>query len=95
MNKPRDSRTAFGLKILNSNHAGIRRLKRQGHAPSLHGNKFWNSSYLIMDHLKKNPLAKGTRVLEVGCGWGLSGIYCARRFEARVTCTDADPSVFY
>ena len=77
-------RTAFGLKILNSNHKDIRRLKREGHIATIHGNKFWNSSFLIMDYLKKNPLERKVRVLEIGCGWGLLGIYCATNFDATV-----------
>ena len=89
----RNQRTAFGLKILNSNHKEIRRLKREGYVADIHGNKFWNSSFLIMDYLKKHPLKKNLRVLEIGCGWGLLGIYCARQFDAQVTGIDADENV--
>ena len=32
--------------------------------------------------------------MEIGCGWGLLGIYCAKQFDARVTGTDADRNVF-
>jgi len=32
--------------------------------------------------------------MEVGCGWGLAGIYAARCHGARVTGVDADPKVF-
>ena len=88
-----DKRVAFGVKILNSNHKDIRRLKREGHQAELHGNKFWNSSFLIMDYLKKNPLKKKVRVLEIGCGWGLLGIYCAKQFDAKVMGIDADENV--
>lgn len=86
-------RRAYGVKILNSNHPEIRRLKREGHVAEIHGNKFWNSSFLIMDYLKKNPLKKNVRVLEIGCGWGLLGIFCAREFNAKVTGIDADANV--
>ena len=89
----RNQRTAFGLKILNSNHKEIRRLKREGYVADIHGNKFWNSSFLIMDYLKKHPLKKNLKVLEIGCGWGLLGIYCARQFDAQVTGIDADEKV--
>jgi len=88
-----DKRTAFGVKILNSNHKEIRRLKREGHVAELHGNKFWNSSFLIMDYPKKNPPKKKARVLEIGCGWGLLGLYCAKNFASRVTGIDADRNV--
>ncbi len=87
------SRRAFGVKILNSNHKEIRRLKRDGHVAEIHGNKFWNSSFLIMNHLRKHPLRKRSRVLEIGCGWGLLGIFCAGRFDSRVTGIDADENV--
>jgi predicted nicotinamide N-methyase len=32
--------------------------------------------------------------MEVGCGWGLAGIYCALKHRARVTGVDIDPDVF-
>lgn len=32
--------------------------------------------------------------MEVGCGWGLSGIYCAKKHGAVVTGVDIDPDVF-
>ena len=86
-------RRAYGVKILNSNHPEIRRLKREGHVAEIHGNKFWNSSFLVMDYLKKNPLKKNVRILEIGCGWGLLGIFCARQFNAKVTGIDADENV--
>ena len=89
----RTMRQAFGLKILNANHKEIRQLKREGHQAELHGNKFWNSSFLIMDYLKKNPLKKKARVLEIGCCWGLLGLYCAKKFECTVDGIDADENV--
>lgn len=94
MAKLQTSRRAFGLKILNSSHSEIRNLKKQGYIAELHGNKFWNSSFLIMDYLKKNPLKENSRVLEIGCGWGLLGIFCAQNFSAKVTGVDADKNVF-
>lgn len=89
----RTMRRAYGVRILNSNHKEIRRLKREGHVAEIHGNKFWNSSFLIMDYLKKNPLKRNVRILEIGCGWGLLGIFCAREFNAKVTGIDADKNV--
>jgi predicted nicotinamide N-methyase len=32
--------------------------------------------------------------MEVGCGWGLAGIFCAKNFDAVVTGVDRDPDVF-
>ncbi len=89
----RTMRRAYGLTILNSQHSEIRRLKREGNIPEIHGNKFWNSSFLIMDYLKRNPPRKQTRVLEIGCGWGLLGLYCAKTFGCPVHGIDADENV--
>ncbi|WOX05792.1 class I SAM-dependent methyltransferase [Microbulbifer pacificus] len=88
------SRQMFGLTVRKNAHPDMRRLRREAGDASLHGNKFWKSSCLTMDYLTKNPLIKGARVLDLGCGWGLGGIFCAKAFDARVTSLDADPSVF-
>ena len=90
----KNTRTAFGVKILSSQHKDIRRIKRKEANPSLHGNKFWGSSYLIMDYLQQNPPKSGVKVLELGCGWGLAGIHCAKDYQAVVTGIDADDAVF-
>ena len=47
-----------------------------------------------MDYLKTLGMPPGLRVMDVGCGWGLAGIFCAKNLEANVTCVDADPEVF-
>ncbi|MDZ7684915.1 MAG: class I SAM-dependent methyltransferase [Gammaproteobacteria bacterium] len=86
-------RRAYGVKILNSNHKDVRRLKREGYVAEIHGNKFWNTTYIAMSYLKKHPLEPGSRVLDLGCGWGLLGIYCADNFDAEVTGIDADANV--
>jgi len=86
-------RRAYGLTILKSAHPDIRQLKKEGHEPEIHGNKFWNSSFLIMDYLKKHPLKNNKRVLEIGCGWGLLGMFCAKEFKSKVTGIDLDPNV--
>jgi predicted nicotinamide N-methyase len=88
-----NKRRAYGIEVLLSNHRDIRRLKRE-HFPSSHGNKFWTSSWLLMDYFKKRGMPPGTRVMEIGCGWGLAGIYCAKKHDARVTGVDVDPDVF-
>ena len=84
---------AYGIRVLQSRHPEIRRLKRL-HTPSVHGNKHWASSWLLMDYLKRHPLPEGTRIMEIGCGWGLAGIYCAKKFNAVVTGVDIDAEVF-
>jgi predicted nicotinamide N-methyase len=47
-----------------------------------------------MDYLKKQGLPERPRIVEVGCGWGLAGIFCAKNFDAKVTSVDRDPDVF-
>ena len=86
-------RSAFGVTILKANHKRVRALKKD-HEPEIHGNKFWNSSYLIMDYLEHQGLPQGATVMEVGCGWGLLGIYCAKTHGAEVIGVDADAMVF-
>ena len=94
MTKNSPLKNHYGVNFLSSSHKDIRRLKRHHQQPSLHGNKFWGASYLLMDYLLANPLALDSHVLEIGCGWGLGGIFCAKTFQANVTAIDADPSVF-
>ena len=84
---------AYGIYLLQSQHRLIRRLKRI-YEPSVHGNKTWGSSFLLMDYLEHNPMRRKSRVMEIGCGWGPASIFCANRFGARVTGVDMDPDVF-
>jgi len=84
---------AYGLRALLAAHPEVRRLKRSV-SPSIHGNKSWPSSWLLVDYLHRRPLPRRRRVLELGAGWGLTGIYCARRYGASVTAVDKDPDVF-
>jgi predicted nicotinamide N-methyase len=88
------SRKVLGLTIPDNNHRQIRALRHHQGRPAIHGHKIWDSSLLLMHYLNRRPPRKGARVLEVGCGWGLAGIFCARAFSARVTAIDADPAVF-
>lgn len=77
-----------------SSHPAIRRVKRKDINPSIHGNKLWKSSCLLIDYLEKNPLEQCRSVIDVGCGWGVSGIWCAKTLGAQVTSVDADAHVF-
>lgn len=86
-------RSAYGVTQLKSNHNRIRALKKE-HEPDIHGDKIWNSSFLIMDYLERQGIREGSKVMEVGCGWGLLGIYCAKKWGAEVVGVDADPKVF-
>jgi len=62
--------------------------------PKEHGNKIWATSLVLINYLHGNPFdLKGLRVLEVGCGWGLLGVYLAKVHGCHVTCTDLDEHV--
>jgi len=99
---PIHERHSFGLRILTNSHKDIKRLRHATGIPNIHGNKFWKSSLLLIDYLSAfPPLLQGVsgpsrppRILEIGCGWGLAGIFCAKAFKAEVTCLDADDTVF-
>ena len=84
---------AYGIYLLTSQHRLIRRLKRV-YAPAIHGNKTWRASFLLMDYLLHNPPRRGTRTMELGCGWGQAAVFCARRFKAKATGLDLDKNVF-
>jgi predicted nicotinamide N-methyase len=47
-----------------------------------------------MDYLQQHPPEHCSSVIDVGCGWGISGIWCAQNLQADVTSVDADPSVY-
>jgi len=83
----------YGLHVYRSRHQQIRRLKRL-HSPCFHGFRVWPSSWLLMDFFERSVLPRNTRVMEVGCGWGLAGIYCSKKYGAAVTSVDIDPEVF-
>lgn len=90
----RHVKKAYGIELLQSQHPAVRKLKNNMPAASIHGNKFWGSSYLLMDYFSQHPITSKSKVLELGCGWGLAGIYCAKKFKAEVTGVDADAAVF-
>lgn len=85
--------THNGVKVLRSNHADIRRLKNK-HKPSLHGFRIWPSSWLLMDYFKRSGFSRHLHILDMGCGWGIAGIYCVKNFASIVTCIDSDSAVF-
>ncbi len=89
----RGERQAFGLRLLKSFHPELRQLRGR-HQPTAQGHKAWNATWLLLDYLQRQELPPGLRVLDVGCGWGLTGIFCASRYQARVTAVDVDPQVF-
>ena len=84
----------FDIHRMTADHPAMRKLKREGHVASIHGNKHWPSADLLMDFLEQHPLPKRKRVIDAGCGWGLGGIYCASTFKSKVLAVDADDAVF-
>lgn len=92
--KPRTKRRFRGVTMPTGSHPAIRKVKRQGTYPSIHGDKLWKSSCLLIDYLQENPPEHCENIIDVGCGWGVSGIWCAKKLGAQVTSVDADPDVF-
>jgi predicted nicotinamide N-methyase len=92
--KPRTERRFRGIIMPTGSHPDIRRVKRKGDYPSIHGNKLWKSSCLLIDYLNKHRPEHAGAVIDVGCGWGASGIWCAKKLGSDVTSMDADPAVF-
>jgi predicted nicotinamide N-methyase len=92
--KPKTEHRFRGVTMPTASHPAIRRVKKQGHEPSIHGNKLWKSSFLLIDYLNKNRPEHAGAVIDVGCGWGISGIWCARTLGSAVTSVDADKNVY-
>ena len=87
-------RAHHGVLILKNRHRLIRDLQKNQPLPTLHGHQIWQSSFMIMEYLLQHPLANNQQVLDLGCGWGLLSIFCAKQFQADVTSVDADEWVF-
>lgn len=84
----------FDIQRMAASHPAMRKLKRQGHVASIHGNKHWPAADLLMDYFERNPIPKRKRVIDAGCGWGLGGIYCAHALKSKILAVDADEAVF-
>ena len=93
-NRDTHSRDVFGTVVRKNSHKDIRRLKNNAGIATIHGNKFWTSTSLLIDYLQASPPSKDKRILEIGCGWGIGGIYLAKYHHSIVTSSDADDSVF-
>ncbi len=87
-------RSIFGVKIFKRKHKTLRFLNKNRTEPSLYGDQLWQSSFLIMDYLQKNPIPPKQNIFDIGCGWGILGIFCAKSFNSNVTLIDADQHVF-
>ncbi|MDE1465545.1 class I SAM-dependent methyltransferase [Spartinivicinus poritis] len=85
--------TSCGVKILKGSHQYIKGLKAQGYQPAIYGHRIWQSGFVLMNYLKKHPLPKRTKVMELGCGWGITSVFLAKQYHASVTAVDADKHV--
>ena len=83
---------AYGIWLFTEKSQSIKKLKKELN-PSVHGDKHWDSSYVLMDYFTHKPLKKKSRVLDVGCGWGPTSIYLANAGHT-VTGLDVDDHVF-
>lgn len=89
-----DTKTVRGLTVFKNKSKAITSLLKMNDDPEIHGHKIWYSSFFIIDYLEAKPPKKHSSIMEVGCGWGLLSIYCAKNFQARLTGVDADKNVF-
>lgn len=85
---------AYGILLLENKHRFVKKLKKY-YTPSIHGHKTWSSSFLLMDYFMHSKLLSSkSKVLELGCGWGPTSIFCAHHAGCQVTGTDRDNEVF-
>lgn len=82
----------MNIDALKASHPQVRRLKRQ-QRHAAHGNKVWRSSFVLIDYLSTWEIPQQSKVMDIGCGWGLTGIYLAKNYQAQVTGLDIDASV--
>ncbi len=94
-----NSRSVFGVTVLKNNHKCIRQLRDYYGHPSHHGNKLWDASLVLIDYFnrggtqRRRPIPKKSTVLEVGCGWAITALYCAKALKCQVAGLDIDASV--
>jgi len=94
VSKTSSIQTVRGLEIYPPKHPDVQRLLGKVDSPEIHGDKVWFSSYFIMDFLDANPPAPKTRIMEIGCGWGVLSMYCTKFYGAKTLGIDADKNVF-
>jgi len=87
------SHNAQGIIALKTNHPDIKELKRNGVDHSLHGNKVWRSCWTLIDYMVHQRNLKHLNALDIGCGWGVTGIYLAKKKKCKVIGIDGDAEV--
>ena len=94
-NKPSENeliKEELGIKLMTAKHPLIKKLKKE-YPTSIHGDKFWSSSYLIMDYLNDNP-PKEYKNFRNRMRLGLNiDLLFQKKFGCDVTGVDADPDV--
>jgi predicted nicotinamide N-methyase len=83
---------AYGIWLYKNNSRAIQALNKELN-PNAHGDRLWDSAYLLMDYFTLYPLKKKSHVLDIGCGWGPASIFMAKQSH-RVTGLDIDEQVF-
>ena len=56
-----------GIQIPTSKHPEVIKLKKSNNVHSMHGNKVWNSSLVLIDALNQYDIVN-TKVADLGCG---------------------------
>ena len=90
--RPTNSISAHGMTLLLPDHEAVRTLEKV-YLPSSYGHKVWETSWVLIDYLSRIADMAGKRVMDLGCGWGLAGVFCAKQHGASVTGVDVDDQV--
>lgn len=83
-----------GIKYYTASHPQIKKHYREGKRPLEFGNKVWATTLVLLNRINKQERKfQDLKVLEIGCGWGLLGIYLAKKYSCKVTASDFDENV--
>ncbi len=83
-----------GLRYYNGSHSKIRALNKKSSRPSEFGHKIWATTLVFIDFLEKNDFQfKNKSVLEIGCGWGILGLFLAKNYACKLISSDLDEKV--
>ncbi len=91
-NPAKGTYSAYGIWLYKNNSASIKTLNKKLN-PNAHGDRLWDSAYLLMDYFTHHPLKKKSNILDIGCGWGPASIFMAKQSH-KVTAVDIDEQVF-
>ena len=82
------------MKYHTAAHPEIKKIFREGRLPIEFGNKVWATTLVVLNKINKEENSfKNLRVLEIGCGRGLLGIFLAKKYACKVTASDFDEKV--